>query len=134
AGRQRNAKKYDQLFASAGLSAITPKIVGSRHIFNQYVIRVERRNELQSNLQKKGIGTEVYYPVPMHLQECFAYLGVKPGAFPESERAAGETLALPVYPEVSEQQLQYVAECVTEFVRAGSAQGSNAGELAAARR
>jgi dTDP-4-amino-4,6-dideoxygalactose transaminase len=135
AGRQRNAKKYDQLFAAAGLSAITPKVVGSRHIFNQYVVRVERRNELQAFLQKKGIGTEVYYPVPMHLQECFAYLGVKPGAFPESERAAAETLALPVYPEVSEQQLQYVAECVTEFVRGGSApQGSNAGELAAARR
>lgn len=134
AGRQRNAKKYDQMFAAAGLSQITPKVVASRHIFNQYVIRVERRNELQAFLQKKGIGTEVYYPVPMHQQECFAYLGVKQGAFPESEHAASHTLALPVYPEVSEAQLQYVAECVTEFVRGGSAQGSNTAELAAARR
>lgn len=116
AGRQRNAKKYDQLFAQAGLPVVTPSVVANRHIFNQYVIRVQDRNELQAHLQKKGIGTEVYYPVPMHLQECFAYLGVKPGAFPESERAAKETVALPVYPEVSEPQLQYVVESIGEFV------------------
>lgn len=91
-----------------------------RHIFNQYVIRVSRRDELQSYLKQKGVGTEVYYPVPLHLQECFAYLGHKPGAFPESERAAKETLALPIYPELTQVQLHYVAACVCDFV-AGSA-------------
>jgi dTDP-4-amino-4,6-dideoxygalactose transaminase len=91
-------------------------MVTGRHIFNQYVIRVSRRNELQSYLQSKGVGTEVYYPVPMHLQECFSYLGHKPGAFPESEQAANETLALPVQPELTEAQLRYVVDCVREFV------------------
>jgi len=115
-GRQRNAKKYDQLFREAGLSIGLPKTVANRHIFNQYVIRVAHRNELQAHLQKKGIGTEVYYPVPMHLQECFSYLGQGAGSFPESEGAAKETVALPVYPEVTEQQIRYVVESVCEFV------------------
>jgi dTDP-4-amino-4,6-dideoxygalactose transaminase len=75
-----------------------------------------RRNELQSFLQSKGVGTEVYYPVPMHLQECFAYLGHKAGSFPESEQAANETLALPIQPELTEAQLRYVVDCVREFV------------------
>jgi len=95
-GRQRNAKKYDELFSEAGLatnkngspSVGLPSVVRERHIFNQYVIRVSRRDQLQSALQQRGIGTEVYYPVPMHLQECFAYLGHCTGAFPESESAA----------------------------------------------
>ena len=118
-GRQRNAKLYNRLFAEAGLanSAVgLPAMLTDRHIFNQYVIRVSRRNELQSYLQSKGVGTEVYYPVPMHLQECFSYLGHKPGAFPESEQAANETLALPVQPELTEAQLRYVVDCVREFV------------------
>lgn len=115
AGRQRNAKKYDELFAAARMPVTTPTRSASRHIFNQYVIRLSRRDELQAFLQKKGIGTEVYYPVPMHLQECFAYLGHKAGAFPESERAAKETVAIPVYPEVSEQQQKYVVESIGEF-------------------
>jgi dTDP-4-amino-4,6-dideoxygalactose transaminase len=119
AGRQRNAKLYNQLFAEAGLANSVvglPAIVTDRHIFNQYVIRVSRRNELQSYLQGKSIGTEVYYPVPMHLQECFSYLGHKPGSFPESEQAANETLALPIQPELTEAQLRYVVECVRDFV------------------
>jgi dTDP-4-amino-4,6-dideoxygalactose transaminase len=118
-GRQRNAKLYNRLFAETGLASSAvglPAIVTDRHIFNQYVIRVSRRNELQSYLQGKGVGTEVYYPVPMHLQECFSYLGHKPGAFPESEQAANETLALPVQPELTEAQLRYVVDCVREFV------------------
>jgi dTDP-4-amino-4,6-dideoxygalactose transaminase len=115
AGRQRYAKKYDQLFAQAGLPVVTPTVVTNRHIFNQYVIRVQNRNELQEHLQRKGIGTEVYYPVSLHLQKCFAYLGYKAGAFPASERAAKETIALPIYPELSEQQLHYVVECIREF-------------------
>jgi len=115
AARQRNAKRYDQLFGEAGLPIELPAVVASRHIFNQYVIRLSGRDELQAFLQKKGVGTEVYYPVPMHLQECFAYLGHKAGAFPESERAAKETLALPVYPELTESQAQYVVESLSEF-------------------
>jgi dTDP-4-amino-4,6-dideoxygalactose transaminase len=121
AARQHNAKQYDQLFNRAGLSQAgfpigLPAVVTSRHIFNQYVIRIAARDELQAFLQKKGVGTEVYYPVPMHLQDCFAYLGYKAGAFPESERAAKESLALPVYPELSEPQARFVVECVREFV------------------
>jgi dTDP-4-amino-4,6-dideoxygalactose transaminase len=116
AARQRNAKQYDQLFNQAGLPIGLPAVVASRHIFNQYVIRTSERDELQAFLQKKGVGTEVYYPVPMHLQDCFAYLGYKAGAFPESERAAKESLALPVYPELTEPQARFVVECVREFV------------------
>jgi dTDP-4-amino-4,6-dideoxygalactose transaminase len=74
---------------------------------------------LQAFLQKKGIGCEVYYPIPMHLQDCFAYLGVKAGAFPESERAAKESLAIPVYPELNDAQAGYVVESIAEFVGQG---------------
>jgi dTDP-4-amino-4,6-dideoxygalactose transaminase len=131
AARQRNAKRYDQLFAAAGLTTAAagspcvtlPTIVTDRHIFNQYVIRLPRRDELQATLKRRGIGTEVYYPVPMHLQECFAYLGYGVGAFPESERAARETLALPVYPELTEAQVRYVVECVGDYFAAGSSAG-----------
>ena len=116
ATRQRNAKMYDQLFSELGITEIVlPRVATDRHIFNQYVIRLSRRDALQAALQKAGIGTEVYYPVPMHLQECFAYLGHAVGAFPESERAAKETLALPIYPELSEAQLRYVVECIRLF-------------------
>jgi len=115
AARQRNAKRYQQLFSEAGLPIGLPAVVTDRHIFNQYVIRVSERDELQAFLKTKGVGTEVYYPVPMHLQDCFAYLGHVKGAFPESERAAKETLALPVYPELTDAQAQYVVECIGEF-------------------
>ena len=123
AARQRNAAKYDELFAESGLATTangspqvkTPVVVTNRPIFNQYVIRVYRRDQLQASLQQRGIGTEIYYPVPMHLQECFAYLGHGVGAFPESEGAAKETLALPIQPELTEPQLRYVVECIHEF-------------------
>ena len=134
AGRQRNAKKYDELFAAARMPVTTPTVSASRHIFNQYVIRLSRRDELQAFLQKKGIGTEVYYPVPMHLQECFAYLGQKAGAFPESERAAKETVAIPVYPEVSEQQQKYVVESIGEFFASLSGGSDSNHELVGAQR
>ncbi len=125
AARQQNAKKYDQFFAEAGLATDggglgnigLPKVVRERHIFNQYVIRISRRDQLQAFLQQRGIGTEVYYPIPMHLQECFAYLGHGVGAYAQSERAAKETLALPIYPELSEAQLRYVVESVGDFVK-----------------
>ncbi len=132
AARQRNAMKYDQLFCEAGLTAVRdglphvglPRLVTNRHIFNQYVIRVSRRDPLQATLKQRGIGTEVYYPVPMHLQECFAYLGYGARAFPESERAAKETLALPIHPELTESQLRYVVECIREFVAVSPANES----------
>lgn len=120
AGRQRNAARYNRLFAEAGQSGPgkpvgLPAAATTRHIFNQYVIRVPRRDDLQKHLKDQGIGTEVYYPVPMDLQECFAYLGHKAGDFPESERAAKETLALPIYPELSDEQLRCVVETIAAF-------------------
>jgi dTDP-4-amino-4,6-dideoxygalactose transaminase len=90
--------------------------VSDRHIFNQYVVRVPERDRVQAALKDRGIGTEVYYPVPMHLQRCFAYLGYKAGDFPESERAARETLALPVHPDLTEAQARYVVDCVVALV------------------
>jgi len=113
--RQHNAERYDKLFGDAALAVGLPTVVANRHIFNQYVIRVSRRDELQAHLKKNGVGTEVYYPVPLHLQECFACLGHKAGAFPESERAAKETLALPIQPELAEAQARFVVDSVSEF-------------------
>jgi dTDP-4-amino-4,6-dideoxygalactose transaminase len=131
AARQRNAKRYDLLFRESGLQVadssayvggskssnrvFLPKVVAERHIFNQYIIRTTCRDQLKAALEDKGVGTEIYYPVPMHLQECFACLGHKPGAFPESESAAKETLALPIYPELTDAQAQYVVKCIGEF-------------------
>lgn len=120
AARQRNAAFYDRAFAAAGLGArvATPHAVpGQRHIFNQYVIRAERRDDLRRHLAEEQIGTEIYYPVPLDRQTCFAYLGYPPGTFPESERAAAQTLALPIYPELTEEQLAHVVESVTRFFR-----------------
>jgi dTDP-4-amino-4,6-dideoxygalactose transaminase len=115
AARQSNAQKYNRLFQDAGVPLGLPHVATDRHIFNQYVIRTSKRDALQGHLQRKGVGTEVYYPVPMHLQECFAHLGLGPGSFPESERAARETLAIPIYPDLPEEQLGYVVDCIREF-------------------
>ena len=118
AARQRNAAFYDGAFAAAGLSdrLVTPTAVpGQRHIFNQYVVRARQRDDLRKFLAERGIGTEIYYPVPLDRQECFAYLGYAPGAFPESERAAAETLALPIYPELTAEQLSHVVASVAAF-------------------
>jgi dTDP-4-amino-4,6-dideoxygalactose transaminase len=119
-GRQRNAAYYDAAFAGADLGAslrTPPAVAGGRHIFNQYVVRVERRDALKQHLAECGIGTEIYYPVPLHLQKCFAFLNYRAGDFPQSERAAGETLALPVYPELTEEQLAHVVDSVAGFYR-----------------
>jgi dTDP-4-amino-4,6-dideoxygalactose transaminase len=115
--RQRNAKYYDNAFKRAGLkSVITPAATpGGRHIYNQYVIRVQRRDALRKHLSDAEIGCEVYYPVPLHQQECFAYLGYKSGQLPQSERAAAETLALPIFPELSAIQLQFVVDSIAAF-------------------
>jgi dTDP-4-amino-4,6-dideoxygalactose transaminase len=120
AGRQRNAAYYDRAFAAAALGArlVTPRAApGRRHIFNQYVVRARHRDALRAFLGEHGVGTEIYYPVPLDRQECFRHLGYASGAFPESERAAAETLALPIYPELTEQQLGTVVARVTEFFK-----------------
>jgi len=117
-GRQRNAAYYDQAFAAAGLGnkLRTPlAVAGYRHIFNQYVVRVQNRDALRARLTERGIGTEIYYPVPLHVQQCFAYLGLGAGDFPHSELAATETLALPIYPELAEAQLAHVVATIAEF-------------------
>jgi dTDP-4-amino-4,6-dideoxygalactose transaminase len=120
--RAANAARYRELFADAGLLEeveLPYEREGVRHIYNQYVVRVRggRRDALVEHLKSAGIGTEIYYPVPLHLQECFRYLGYQEGDFPEAERAARETLALPVYPELNEVQQRYVVDSVREFFR-----------------
>ncbi|MFZ0242644.1 MAG: DegT/DnrJ/EryC1/StrS family aminotransferase [Desulfobacterales bacterium] len=119
ARRGKNARTYRRLFAAAGLDHIQMPVEGQgRHVFNQFVIRVpERREDLRRHLQENGIGSEVYYPVPLHLQECFADLGYRRGDFPASEAAADHTLALPIYPELTEDQLDYVVDTIRRFYR-----------------
>jgi dTDP-4-amino-4,6-dideoxygalactose transaminase len=120
AGRQHNATVYDEAFdhADLGKAVETPRALpGVRHIFNQYVIRARDRDLLRQHLMAAGVGTEIYYPVPLHLQECFAYLKHRKGDFPQSERAAEETLALPIFPELTETQLRYVVDTVADFYR-----------------
>ncbi len=119
--RQRNAAFYDAAFKRAGLGwkVVTPPPApsGARHIYNQYCIRTPRRDELRSWLVEQGVGSEIYYPLALHMQQCFAYLGHKPQDFPESLRATQETLALPIYPELAESQLQYVVDTIAALFR-----------------
>ncbi len=118
-GRQRNAGIYRHLFADAGLTEVVslPEEVEERHIYNQFIIRVsaENRDELREHLSEAGVGSEIYYPVPLHLQKCFEHLGYQRGEFPEAERAALETIALPIYPELTGDQLGYVVEKIKVF-------------------
>lgn len=112
--RQRNAARYDELLAGSGVS--TPVVEKhNRMIYNQYVIRCPDRDGLRKHLTECGIGNEIYYPISLHLQTCFADLKHKAGDFPVSERAQAEVLALPVYPEMTDEQLAYVAAKVREF-------------------
>ena len=117
--RGRKAAVYNDLLQQAALSfeIMTPLIRSeARHIFHQYVIRIpQKRDEVMQHLAKHGVGSKVYYPVPLHLQSCFAYLGYRNGDFPEAERAAQETLALPCFPEITEEQQRYVVEVLTKF-------------------
>jgi dTDP-4-amino-4,6-dideoxygalactose transaminase len=122
AARQRNAAFYDAAFKMAGLGAsvvVTPPPApdGARHIYNQYCIRAVHRDELRRHLGEQGVGAEIYYPLALHMQRCFAYLGHAPQDFPESLRASRETLALPIYPELAESQLQYVVDTIAAFYR-----------------
>jgi len=120
--RQENAAFYDAAFRAARVPGLTTPMArpGYRHIYNQYVIRVPHRDRLRKHLAECGVGTEIYYPVPLHLQACFAYLDYRAGDLPESERAARETVALPVYPELSREQLEHVANSVVGFLRTES--------------
>jgi dTDP-4-amino-4,6-dideoxygalactose transaminase len=119
AARQRNAAFYDAALERAALggNVVAPPRAPqrARHIYNQYCIRTPRRDELRSHLAEHGVGTEIYYPLSLHMQECFAYLGHKPEDFPESLRAAQQTLALPIYPELAESQLQYVVDTIASL-------------------
>jgi dTDP-4-amino-4,6-dideoxygalactose transaminase len=118
AGRQANARDYRQLFQKEGLDSIIklPVEKEGRHIYNQFVISVpSQRDELRQFLNEAGIGTEVYYPVPMHLQPCFAGLDGKEGDFPVAEGAAQRTLALPIYPELTDEQQEYVVQKIKAF-------------------
>ena len=116
--RRENADVYDRLIAEKGLSNIVKppcRPEGYTHIFNQYTLRVKDRDTLRQHLKDNGIGTEIYYPVPMHIQECFAELGYKKGDMPVSEEAAETTLSLPIYPELTNEMLEYVIDTVVRF-------------------
>ena len=121
--RREHAARYTLLLRQAGLlatkgaSMVRPLEISplAHHIFHQYVLRAERRDELQKFLSDRKIGTEVYYPVPIHLQPCFEYLGYREGDLPESERAAKEVLALPIFPELTEDEQKWVVESIAEF-------------------
>ncbi len=117
--RKQNADYYRQLFTDAGL---TEEIIlplereNVRHIYNQFIIKIsKKRDELKQFLAENEIGTDIYYPVSLHLQECFEYLGYKSGDFPESERASRETLAIPIFPELKSEQQEYVVEKIAQF-------------------
>jgi dTDP-4-amino-4,6-dideoxygalactose transaminase len=115
--RRRNAARYDELFADAGLTGRVTLPVAAphcRHIFNQYVIRVPRRDAVKAHLESRQVGCAIYYPVPFHEQACFAYLGYRMGQFPHAELAARETLALPIYGELTAEQQRYVVAVLAD--------------------
>ena len=116
-GRQKNAERYRTQLAKLGLDMkpLTPASYQTRHIYNQFVISSERRDALQAHLKGQGIGTEVYYPIPLHLQPCYAFLGHKAGDFPVSEKLALESLALPVHSELAMEDLEYICDSIRAF-------------------
>jgi dTDP-4-amino-4,6-dideoxygalactose transaminase len=124
AERRARAAAYDRLFAAAGLAggdsapiALPQAAAQAHHVFHQYVIRSSRRDVLREHLTRCGVGTEIYYPVPLHLQPCFSYLGYGEGSLPEAERAAREVLALPMFPELTEEEQGYVVDSIAAFYR-----------------
>ena len=119
-GRRRNAERYRQLFAKtkdADRVTLPPTVPGNFHVYNQFTVRAPKRDELRAFLKEKGVGTEVYYPLPMHLQHCYRDLGHQKGSFPLSEQAAEEVMSLPIYAELTEAQQVYVVEMIAEFYR-----------------
>jgi dTDP-4-amino-4,6-dideoxygalactose transaminase len=118
AARRRNAKRYRELFREMGMPGgvrLPADVPG--HIYNQFVIRVPNRDEVRAHLKESGVETEIYYPVPLHLQDCFRELGYRRGDFPESEAAADTSLALPIYPELSADQQRHVVASIRRFVK-----------------
>jgi dTDP-4-amino-4,6-dideoxygalactose transaminase len=123
--RERRAQRYDLMFTDAGLNEQlkTPHLRRhGRHVFHQFAIRVAEghRDSLREHLRTRGVGSDIYYPLPLHLQNCFRYLGYEKGAFPAAERAAAETLALPIYPELTDEQQDYVVSNIADFFRSKS--------------
>jgi len=119
-GRRRNAGRYQQLFAQtkyADRVVIPPTAPGNFHVYNQFTVRVPKRDALRSFLKEKGVGTEVYYPLPMHLQNCYRDLGHQKGSFPVSEQAAEEVMSIPIYAELTESQQGYVVDMIAEFYK-----------------
>jgi dTDP-4-amino-4,6-dideoxygalactose transaminase len=121
AARRAAADFYREEFSRRKLDSIVLPLepyrdrIGNHHIYHQFVIRAEARDELREHLTRNEIGTEIYYPVPLHLQECFFYLGYKKGDLPEAERATAESLALPIYPELSRDAQRFVVDKIAEF-------------------
>jgi dTDP-4-amino-4,6-dideoxygalactose transaminase len=117
AGRERNAGHYRTLMAKLAVPVIPakPAVYQTRHVYNQFVIRCEQRDGLQAHLKKHGIGSEVYYPLPLHLQPCYSDLGHKKGDFPVSEKLAAESLALPIHSELADEDIDHVCESVRAF-------------------
>jgi dTDP-4-amino-4,6-dideoxygalactose transaminase len=123
--RQQNAATYDQLFAASGLTSNEPagsapirlltRSPQATHVFHQYVIRAQRRDELKQFLAEHKVGSEIYYPLPLHLQPAFSYLGMKVGDMPVSEQAATEVLALPMFPELTDLEIRCVVKTVADF-------------------
>ncbi|HEY7171052.1 MAG TPA: DegT/DnrJ/EryC1/StrS family aminotransferase [Vicinamibacterales bacterium] len=118
--RRMNALRYARLFKQSGLDGrvtVPTEPPGHRHIYNQFTIRTADRDRLKHHLDERRIGNEIYYPVPFHLQPCFAGLGYRAGEFPHAERAAGDTLAIPIYAELTESQQAAVVDAIAEFVQ-----------------
>jgi dTDP-4-amino-4,6-dideoxygalactose transaminase len=120
AQRRERARTYDQLLKASGMTAggrvtLLKTLPEAHHVYHQYVVRAQKRDLLRAFLAERGVGTQIYYPVPLHLQKCFAYLGCSEGDFPEAERAAAEVLALPMFAELHENEQQYVVDCMADF-------------------
>jgi dTDP-4-amino-4,6-dideoxygalactose transaminase len=114
-GRQRNAELYRRQLTGSVVVFPAPTSYQTRHIYNQFVVRTERRDALRQHLTESGVGSEIYYPLPLHLQQCFAYLGYRKGDFPVSEGLAMESLALPIYPELTPEDIGYVSTRIREY-------------------
>ena len=110
-GDQQSADRH----APTTSQLLLPYCAHAHHVFHQYVIRAYRRDELRDFLNARKIGTEIYYPIPLHLQPCFVYLGYREGDFPEAERAAKEVLALPMFPELTEEEQRWVVQSIADF-------------------
>src|SRR5215470_7818052 len=120
AARRQRARTYTQLLQASGLTrtgkiTLLKTLPHAHHIYHQYVVRAQKRDQLRAFLAEHGVGTEIYYPLPLHLQKCFAWLGYVTGDLPEAERAAADVLALPMFAELRDEEQQYVVECIAGF-------------------